>query len=174
MSFMIIGKRNRVVSSLPKLFLITFFILLILPQFSLLVFATCNDYYAQIEGQISCAEDGQLLQLQVSGCPRANVLIEQETWSNYGPVYIFGDAPGYQEVSFYLDDTLIETREIEFFAVNQNTLITNHDIESCDAVTTTESPQETTTTTSTPSSGIVIVLISCITVLVLLRNKKIK
>jgi len=171
---MITGKRNRVVSSLPKLFLITFFILLILPQFSLLVSATCNDYYAQIEGQITCAEDGQLLHLQVSGCPRANVLIEQETWSNYGPVYIFGDASGYQDVSFYLDDTLIEIREIEFFAVNQNTLITNHDIDSCDTVTTTtESPQETTTTTSTPSSGIVIVLICCITVLVLLRNKKI-
>ena len=97
---------------MPKFFLITIFILLTLPQFLPVAFATCNDYYAQIEGQVSCAEDGQILYIQVSDCIGLDVVIEQGAWSNYGPVYIFGDAPGYQSVSFYLDDTLIETKDI--------------------------------------------------------------
>ena len=107
--------------------------------------------------------------VEVTG--RLKSRFNQNQWTNFGPVYIFGDSNGFQDINFYLDGTLIGTSEVEFFPLEQAGWTTNHDFDACSRVTTTPStalPTITTsitntqannggTTTITPASGIIIV-----------------
>ena len=159
------------------------FILSIIVPSPVAKMSTCNDYYSHIQGQISCAENGQVLTIQCNHCPGIDIPIEQNQWTNFGPVYIFGDTRGFQDINFYLEGTLIGTSEVEFFPLKQTGWTTNQDFDACSLTTTTPgalSPTVTTvniptnnggTATYCPASGIFVAVLCCMAVLLFGKRK---